>query len=96
MDHGVFCPFTVAFNPEKNPLQVPVVQVSLFDSDDPNKQYRIGQALASLRDEGVQIIVSGMSVHSLKDMWRARSMPGAMPYTTSFDQALKEAVEQPV
>lgn len=96
LDHGVFAPFTVAFNPEKNPLQVPVVQVSLFDSDDPDAHYKLGQAVASLRDENIQIIVSGMAVHNLRDLWRARSVPGAMPYTSSFDKALKEAVEQPV
>lgn len=96
LDHGVFAPFTVAFNPEKNPLQVPIVQVSLFDSDDPNAHYKLGQAVQSLRDEGIQIIVSGMAVHNLRDMWRAMSMPGPMPYTTSFDQALKDAAEQPV
>lgn len=96
LDHGVFAPFTVAFNPEKNPLQVPIVQVSLFDSDDPDKHYALGQAVAGLRDEGVQIIVSGMAVHNLRDMWAAMSRPGPMPYAVSFDEALREAVEQKV
>lgn len=96
LDHGVFAPFTVAFNPEKNPLKVPIVQVSLFDNEDANAHYRLGQAVATLRAEGIQIIVSGMAVHNLRDMRLAMSRPGPMPYTTSFDQALKEAVEQPV
>ncbi|GAB7352602.1 hypothetical protein MBLNU459_g2982t1 [Dothideomycetes sp. NU459] len=95
LDHGVFAPFIVAFDPKKNPLTVPIVQVSLFDSDDANAHYRLGQAISSLRDEGVQIIVSGMAVHNLRDFWRSRSLPGGMmPYATSFDEALKEAVEQ--
>ncbi|KAL1311335.1 hypothetical protein AAFC00_001512 [Neodothiora populina] len=94
LDHGVFAPFRVAFNPEKNPLKVPVVQVSLFNNDDPNMHYKLGKAVASLRDEGIQIIVSGMAVHNLRDLWMSMSRPGAMPYTTSFDQALKDAVEQ--
>ena len=96
LDHGVFAPFTVAFNPEKNPLKVPIVQVSLFDSDDANAHYKLGQAVASLRDEGIQIIVSGMAVHNLRDLWRSMSKPSPMSYTTSFDQALKDAVEQSV
>ena len=96
LDHGVFAPFSVAFNPVKNPLKVPVVQVSLFDSDDGDKHFRLGQAIESFRDDGVQIIVSGMAVHNLRDMWAARSRPGPMPYTVSFDEALKEAVEQQV
>lgn len=96
LDHGVFAPFTVAFNPETNPLKVPVVQVSLFDTDDADQHYRLGEAVQGLRDEGVQIIVSGMAVHNLRDMWAAKSRPGPMPYAVSFDEALKEAVEQEV
>lgn len=86
----------MAFNPETNPLNVPIVQVSLFDSDDPDQHYRLGQAVESLRDEGVQVIASGMAVHNLRDMWAAMSKPTPMPYTVSFDQAMKEAVEQKV
>lgn len=93
LDHGVFAPFKVAFDPDKNPLNVPIVQVSLFDSDDPDQHYRLGQAVAGLRNEGVQIIVSGMAVHNLRDLWASMGRPGAMPYTLSFDQALKDAVE---
>jgi len=94
LDHGVFAPFTVAFNSESNPLGVPVVQVSLFDTEDPDQHYRLGQAVASLRDEGIQIIGSGMAVHNLRDMWRAMQSPTPMPYTVSFDEALKDATEQ--
>jgi 4,5-DOPA dioxygenase extradiol len=96
LDHGVFAPFTVAFNPEKNPLNVPLVQVSLFDSEDPDQHYALGRALSSLRDENIVIIGSGMAVHNLRDMWRAFQQPDPMPYSITFDQALKEAVEQPV
>lgn len=94
LDHGVFAPFTVAFNPKTNPLNVPLVQVSLFDSDDGDKHYKLGQALSSLRDENIQIIVSGMAVHNLRDLWTAMQKPGPMPYAVSFDAALKEAAEQ--
>ncbi|KAG8622805.1 hypothetical protein KVT40_009316 [Elsinoe batatas] len=94
LDHGVFAPFTVAFNPETNPLNIPIVQASLFDSDDPDQHYKLGQAVESLRNEGVQIIASGMAVHNLRDMFAAMSRPTPMPYTLSFDKALKEAVEQ--
>ena len=82
-----------AFDPEKNPLKVPLVQVSLFHSEDPDLHYRLGQAVSSLRDEGVVIIGAGMSVHNLRDMWKAMGSPAPMPYSVSFDEALKEAVE---
>ncbi|THZ05611.1 aromatic ring-opening dioxygenase LigB subunit [Aureobasidium pullulans] len=94
LDHGVFAPFTVAFDPKTNPLNVPLVQVSLFDSDDADKHYRLGEAMQGLRDEGILVIVSGMAVHNLRDMWKALQQPAPMPYSVSFDAALKQAVEQ--
>lgn len=94
LDHGVFAPFLVAFDPSKNPLNVPVVQVSLYDSDDPLQHQALGRALAPLRDEGVVVICSGMAVHNLRDLRIAMGRPGSMPYAVSFDEALKEAVEQ--
>jgi aromatic ring-opening dioxygenase catalytic subunit (LigB family) len=64
LDHGVFSGFNVAFSPEENPLQCPLVQVSLFNSEDPDAHYRLGQAVAALRDENIVIICTGMSVVS--------------------------------
>lgn len=66
LDHGVFAPFRVAFDPEKNPLSVPIVQVSLFDIEDPDMHYALGKAVSSLREEGVLVIASGMAVHNLR------------------------------
>ncbi|THX80610.1 aromatic ring-opening dioxygenase LigB subunit [Aureobasidium pullulans] len=94
LDHGVFAPFTVAFDPTTNPLNVPLVQVSLFDSDDADQHYRLGEAMQGLREEGILVIVSGMAVHNLRDMWKAMQQPTPMPYSVSFDTALKQAVEQ--
>ncbi|TDZ61686.1 Extradiol ring-cleavage dioxygenase [Colletotrichum trifolii] len=93
LDHGVWAGFHVAFHPESNPLNVPLVQVSLFGSEDPDAHYRLGQAVSALRDEGVVIIGAGMSVHNLYDM-SDNLQP--MPYSVSFDNALKEAVEAEV
>lgn len=96
LDHGVFAPFLVAFDPEKNPLgkDVPVVQVSLFDSDSAEHHLALGKALEPLRDEGVLVICSGMAVHNLRDLMSSFGKPGNKPYTLSFDSALKDAVEQ--
>jgi 4,5-DOPA dioxygenase extradiol len=96
LDHGVFAPFTVAFNPESNPLNVPLVQVSLFDSDDADQHYKLGEAMQGLREEGILVVVSGMAVHNLRDMWKAMQRPAPMPYSVTFDAALKVAVEQKV
>ncbi|KAK5654384.1 hypothetical protein OQA88_7293 [Cercophora sp. LCS_1] len=93
LDHGVFSGFNVAFPPTANPLNVPLVQVSLFNSEDPDAHYRLGQAVSPLRDEGIVIICTGMSVHNLRDMRYAWGDPRPLPYAVSFDNALKEAVE---
>ena len=79
-----------AFDPEANPLNVPIVQASLFDTEDPDQHFRLGQAVEKLRDDNIQIIVSGMAVHNLRDLRFASGNP--MPYTVSFDEALKDAV----
>ncbi|RYP75916.1 hypothetical protein DL769_003719 [Monosporascus sp. CRB-8-3] len=82
LDHGVWSGFHV-------------VQVSLYMSEDPDKHYRLGQAVSSLRDEGIVIIGAGMSVHNLRDYVLGRDKSDPMPYTVSFDEALREAVEAP-
>ncbi|KAK6364217.1 hypothetical protein LTS17_012388 [Exophiala oligosperma] len=93
LDHGVWAGFMVAFHPKTNPLNVPVVQVSLYDNDDWEQHYRIGQALEGLRDEGVLIIGAGMAVHNLRDFraMRTSGKSNPMPYALSFDDALKDA-----
>ncbi|EEH22102.2 hypothetical protein PABG_04313 [Paracoccidioides brasiliensis Pb03] len=95
LDHGVWASFKCAFDPEENPLNVPVVQVSLFKSEDPIQHYQLGQAVAKLREENIQIIASGMAVHNLRDLQFMFGDPTPMPYTTSFDEALKDAVIAP-
>ncbi|RAH65322.1 DODA-type extradiol aromatic ring-opening family dioxygenase [Aspergillus aculeatinus CBS 121060] len=91
LDHGVWASFKCAFEPEKNPLNVPIVQVSLFDTEDPVQHYRLGQAVSKLREENILIIVSGMAVHNLRDLQFSFGDPRPLPYTASFDEALKDA-----
>ncbi|KAL8763153.1 MAG: hypothetical protein Q9184_000956 [Pyrenodesmia sp. 2 TL-2023] len=95
LDHGVWASFKVAFDPGENPLKVPIVQASLFSSEDPHQHYRLGQAISELRSRNVQIIVSGMAVHNLRDMQLCHGSSKPLHYTASFDEALKEAVESP-
>ena len=71
---------------------MPIVQVSLFNSDDPIQHHRLGQAVSKLREENIQIIVSGMAVHNLRDLQFSFGNPQPLPYTASFDEALKDAV----
>ncbi|KAI1648982.1 putative aromatic ring-opening dioxygenase LigB subunit [Daldinia loculata] len=91
LDHGVWVGFMAAFDPKRNPLNVPIVQVSLFDNEDTDQHYRVGQILESLRDEGILIIGAGMAVHNLRDFRANRASDQTMPYAFTFDSALKEA-----
>ncbi len=94
LDHGVFVPFKVMFDPKTNPLTVPIVQVSLFDDDrDAAAHIKLGRAVQKLREENVLIIASGMSVHNLRHLMMTMGTGKTMPYAASFDAALKDAAE---
>ena len=88
-DHGVFVPLKVAF-PQ---AEIPVVTLSLAESPegefDPALHLAAGRALASLRDEGVLIVGSGMSFHNL----RAYMRPETLERARAFDEWLTNAVE---
>lgn len=92
LDHGVWVPFKVMFEgcEEKMP---PIVQVSLYDSEDAGQHLDLGRVVARLRDENILIVVSGMAVHNLRDMRFTVTDQNPLPYSVSFDEALREAVE---
>lgn len=69
----------LAFDPETNALDVPIVQVSLFDNEDLDAHYRMGEALQSLRNEGVLIVGAGMAVHNLQDYRASRGSGRNVP-----------------
>jgi aromatic ring-opening dioxygenase catalytic subunit (LigB family) len=85
-DHGVFVPLAVVW-PEAD---VPVVQLSLHHSLDPELHLKAGHALAPLRDEGVLVLGSGMSFHNL----RAYGNPAVTAPAAEFDRWLVDAAAQ--
>ena len=65
-DHGVFVPMLL-INPKAD---VPIVQMSVLDSEDPAEHYKMGQALQALRESNVAIIASGFaSFHNIRLMF---------------------------
>lgn len=60
-DHGIFIPLKVAF-PDAD---IPILQLSLQRGLDPARHIAIGKALASVREENIVVIGSGLSFHNL-------------------------------
>ncbi len=85
-DHGAFVPLALAF-PRAD---IPVIQLSIERAFDPLYHIRLGEALASLRDEGVLILASGLSFHNMK-LFNAQ---GHKP-SVAFDQWLQEQLQKP-
>ncbi|KAK7731536.1 hypothetical protein SLS53_008776 [Cytospora paraplurivora] len=93
-DHGVFIPFLL-INPKAD---VPIVQLSVMQSEDPAEHIRLGRALSTLRDSNVAILGSGFaSLHNLPLMF---ALMGGDPTVTKvvksktkvWNQALTSAV----
>lgn len=88
-DHGVFVPLML-LNPDAS---IPVVAMSLLDSQDATATMKVGQALQPLRDEGVLIIGSGVSFHNLQVLFAQGSVKQkGIEASVSFDNWLREAV----
>ncbi|KAK9824983.1 hypothetical protein WJX81_002864 [Elliptochloris bilobata] len=103
-DHGVFVPLKLAFPA----AALPVVELSVLSSLDPEAHVAIGEALAPLRDEGVLLLGSGLSFHNMSSFMRARKaesignvsqgiilLKGAAEKAKEFDAALAGVLTDP-
>jgi aromatic ring-opening dioxygenase catalytic subunit (LigB family)/uncharacterized membrane protein YphA (DoxX/SURF4 family) len=86
LDHGVFVPLKVAL-PE---AAIPVVEMSVDRNLDPALHIAAGRALATLRDEGVLILGSGMSFHNMRGYGDPRFTAPSEAFDTWLTQALAE------
>ncbi len=84
-DHGTYS----ALYPVYPRADIPIVQLSLKTGLDPATHLAIGRALASLRNQGILIIGSGLSYHNLRQF-------GAAGYASSaiFDAWLQTTLLQ--
>lgn len=85
-DHGTFAPMAVMYPA----ADMPLLQLSILRNHDPAEHFRIGRALAPLRDEGIAIIGSGLSFHNLRLFGPAARQPSA-----AFDAWLTDALARP-
>lgn len=90
LDHGAWVPLKVMY-PDAS---IPVLQLSL-PSNDPRHLVQLGNALRSLRDEGILVIGSGFMTHGLPyltpEMFFGSEVPG---WSQEFDAWAAEALER--
>jgi aromatic ring-opening dioxygenase catalytic subunit (LigB family) len=84
-DHGVFVPMKLTYPA----ADIPTVQLSLKAGLDPAEHLAIGRAIATLRDEGVFIVGSGMSYHNMRGFFT--SGPSFAQQAKAFDAWLRES-----
>lgn len=90
LDHGVFIPLKLIY-PQAD---IPVIQLSLQHGLDPAIHLAAGQAITSLREEGVLIIGSGSSYHNMQGSGAAFSDAALRFDTWLGDAACAATAEQ--
>lgn len=86
LDHGAWVPMRHLLPG----AEVPVFQVSMPHGLDTASAFRLGQALAPLRESGVMIVGSGSMTHNLYEFRQSGS--AAAGYATEFTQWIRQAV----
>ncbi|KAI0670526.1 Extradiol ring-cleavage dioxygenase class III enzyme subunit B [Trametes maxima] len=89
LDHGVFVPFRLMFGEEFT--DIPIVEVSIDGSLDPEKNWALGEVVAPLRREGILVLSGGLLIHNLRDM-ASFSEAHASSLVKEFNQAILDAM----
>lgn len=89
LDHGVWVPL-MHLRPQAD---IPVVPVSLPEDATPETAFALGQALSSLRANGVAVIGSGSMTHNLYE-FRGPHVTQPEKYVREFSSWVRAAVEK--
>ena len=87
LDHGAWVPL-MHLLPQAD---IPVVQVALPQTADAKEVYAMGQALQSLRDQGILIIGSGSMTHNLREFFGGAQTPA--DYVVEFSRWIEQHVQ---
>lgn len=85
-DHGVFVPMLLMY-PDAS---IPIIQLSMLSSLDPDAHIRMGAALTPLADRNVLVLGSGFTFHNMNAFGPGFSQAGTDPDNESFEAWLRE------
>jgi len=86
LDHGTWSVLRHAY-PDAD---IPVVQLSIDETQPASFHYEVGKRLTPLRDEGVLIVGSGNIVHNLHAYGWGRHVPEPFDWAIRFEDRAKE------
>jgi 4,5-DOPA dioxygenase extradiol len=86
LDHGTWSVLCHVF-PEAD---VPVVQLSIDETQPAAFHYEVGKMLAPLRDEGILVMGSGNLVHNLHTYAWGRHSPAPFEWAVRFEQQARQ------
>ena len=90
LDHGTWSVLCHVF-PNAN---VPVVQLSIDETQPAEFHFELGRRLSSLRDEGVLICGSGNLVHNLHTYAWGKHMPEPYDWAVRFEATARELMQK--
>lgn len=85
-DHGIFVPLMLIYPA----ADIPIVQLSLLGSLNPQAHIDLGKAIAALRKQGVLIVGSGMSFHNMSAFFSGDS--SVLGKSEQFNQWLTQTL----
>src|SRR5687768_2429100 len=90
LDHGTWSVLCHAFPA----ADVPVVQLSIDETQPPSFHYELARRLAPLRDEGVLVIGSGNLVHNLHTYAWGKHDPEPFDWAVRFEEMARDQISR--